>query len=497
MKGYILKRLLRSLLSILVIITAVFIMVYSLVSRDNIFKNDDTFRKLSAKPDDKTDYIMRTWQNIGYLDYQNMSYYCTGLYGEATDETRACVLAGSKESKEFVDLYESKGYTIKYFINGAPYAYKDLPVISRLASWFGNMIQIDHPWKVKDETNPDLERRLYVGTTPTGGVALKCSGCEYKYQIYTDSRFPFIHQNILTVYLGESYPTYKGLKILDVIFDTQGQEVKKTVTFETGQTGESSIMFGTCRYKSVLDRLDQNKFTDHYASCMYKKATPSMVGISFIMGIFSIIIAYALGLPIGLAMARNKDKLIDKLGMVYIIFIIAVPSLAYIYIFRYLGTTLFGLPSAFPTLGAEDIRSWILPVISLALPSISGLMLWMRRYAVDQMSSDYVKFAKSKGLNQHEIFKNHILKNAIIPIAQGIPASLASCIVGAIITEAIYSVGGMGKMLPDAIKQYNNAMVLALTFMFAGISIISVLLGDLILIWLDPRISLTEKEGRN
>ena len=116
MKGYILKRLLRSILSILVIITAVFIMVYSLVPRDNIFKNDDTFRKLSAKPDDKMDYIMRTWQNIGYLDYQNMNYYCTSLYGEATDETRACVLADSKESKDFIDLYESKGYTISYFI---------------------------------------------------------------------------------------------------------------------------------------------------------------------------------------------------------------------------------------------------------------------------------------------------------------------------------------------------------------------------------------------
>ena len=121
----------------------------------------------------------------------------------------------------------------------------------------------------------------------------------------------------------------------------------------------------------------------------------------------------------------------------------------------------------------------------------------MRRYAVDQMSSDYVKFAKSKGLNQSEIFRKHILKNAIIPIAHGLPASLAGCITGAIITEAIYSVGGMGKMLPDAINQYNNSMVLALTFMFAGISIVSVLLGDIILIWIDPRISLAEKEGRS
>ena len=125
-------------------------------------------------------------------------------------------------------------------------------------------------------------------------------------------------------------------------------------------------------------------------------------------------------------MARNKDKFADKLGMVYIIFIIAVPSLAYIYLFRYLGTTLFNLPSVFTTYGPGDVRSWILPIISLALPSIASLMLWTRRYVVDQMNSDYVKFAKAKGLNQREIFSGHIFKNAVIPIAQGIPASLAA-----------------------------------------------------------------------
>ena len=99
-------------------------------------------------------------------------------------------------------------------------------------------------------------------------------------------------------------------------------------------------------------------------------------------------------------MARNKDKLVDKLGMVYIIFIIAVPSLAYILLFQKIGVALFGLPSVFTTYGASDVRSWILPSISLALPSISGLMLWMRRYVVDQMNSDYVKFAKAKGATE-------------------------------------------------------------------------------------------------
>ena len=67
----------------------------------------------------------------------------------------------------------------------------------------------------------------------------------------------------------------------------------------------------------------------------------------------------------------------------------------------------------------------------------------------------------------------------------------------AIITEAIYSVGGMGKMLPNAINQYNNVMIVALTFMFSSISVLSVLLGDIIITKVDPRISLTDKAGRS
>ena len=497
-RNYILSRLIRSLISIFVIMTVVFIMVYSLVPRDNIFFNDGTYTKLSGKPDDKRDYVLRTWQKLGYLDYQTINVYCEGLYGSGDDKVSACILPESKESKDFTEYYEGKGYTVEPLsISKRVYAYKDIPIITRLFRWFKDLIVIDHPWKIKDPNNPDLERYIKLGTTETGGLAIRCSGCNYKYPLYTDSHFPFIHQNIISLNMGTSYPTFQGLDVLDVIFNYQGTEVKRKVTYETGAEGESSLIFGTLKYKYNLDRLDSQKFVDHYAEGKSFKAQQSMIGVSFLMGIFSLILAYGIGLPVGLLMARNKDGLIDKLGMVYIIFIIAVPSLAYIYVFRYLGTKIFGLPTVFTTFGAGDVRSWILPIISLALPSISSLMLWTRRYVVDQMNSDYVKFAKAKGLNQSEIFRNHIFKNAIIPIAQGIPSSLAGCITGAIITESIYSVGGMGKMLPDATKQYNNVMVIALTFMFSSISVLSVFMGDLVLTWVDPRIQLAEKEGRS
>ena len=497
-KGYIWKRLIRSVLSIIVIMVVVFIMVYSLVPRENIFFNDGTYSKLGGKPDEKRDYVMRTWQKLGYLDYQTINTYCEGMYGDDTNKVSACIIPESNESKDFVSNYESQGYTIETLqVSKRYYAFKDVPLAKRLLTWFKDLVVIDHPWKIQDENNPDLPRYIKPGLTETGGLALRASGTLHKYLLYTDTNFPFIHQNIITLNMGNSYPTYQGLDVLDVIFNYQGSEVKRPVTYETGFQGDSSVIFGTLTYKPVLDRMDKQKFVDNYADAKLLKNQQSMIGTSFIMGIFAMVLAYAIGLPVGLSMAKHKDGLIDKLGMVYIIFIIAVPSLAYIYVFRYIGTKFLGLPSVFPTYGAGDVRSWILPVISLALPSISSLMLWTRRYVVDQMNSDYVKFAKAKGLNQSEIFRGHIFKNAIIPIAQGIPSSLAGCITGAIITESIYSVGGMGKMLPDATKQYNNVMVIALTFIFSSISVLSVLMGDLVLTWVDPRIQLSEKEGRS
>ncbi len=294
-----------------------------------------------------------------------------------------------------------------------------------------------------------------------------------------------IHDGDMLNYSGINYESQgqddEQKAVLKAIGLEDIQAVVDEAAAATGYETDSGINFGTLKYKSVLDRMDKKKFNDNYADYEVFRNQPSMIGTSFIMGLLAMGLAYLLGLPIGVLMARRKDKLADKLGMIYIIFIIAVPSLAYIYLFRYIGTTLFNLPSVFTTYGPGDVRSWILPVISLALPSIANLMLWTRRYVVDQMSADYVKFAKAKGLNQREIFNGHIFKNAVIPIAQGIPTSLAGCITGAIITEAIYSVGGMGKMLPSAIKQYNNVMIVALAFLFSTVSVLSVLAGDIVL----------------
>ena len=191
-------------------------------------------------------------------------------------------------------------------------------------------------------------------------------------------------------------------------------------------------------------------------------------------------------------MARKKDKFIDKLGMVYIVFMIAVPSLAYIFLFKAIGGKM-GLPTTFDMETTSKLI-YVLPIVSLMLPSVANLMKWLRRYMVDQMNADYVKFARSGGLSEGEIFRKHILKNAAIPIIHGIPASVLFAMTGAFITERVYVVPGTGKLLVEAINMYDNGVIVGVALFYAVLTVASVILGDVLMALVDPRISFTTKD---
>ena len=117
----------------------------------------------------------------------------------------------------------------------------------------------------------------------------------------------------------------------------------------------------------------------------------------------------------------------------------------------------------------------------------------MRRYMIDQENSDYVKFARSGGLSESEIFRKHIFKNAMIPLVHGIPGSILGALTGAIITESVYVVPGVGNLLTQAISYYDNAVIVGVTLFYAVLSVLSLILGDILMALMDPRISFTTK----
>ena len=115
---------------------------------------------------------------------------------------------------------------------------------------------------------------------------------------------------------------------------------------------------------------------------------------------------------------------------------------------------------------------------------------------IDLQSQDFVRFARAKGLSEKEISNKHIFKNAMVPLVSGIPGAVIGVIQGATLTETVFAFPGMGKMLIDSVKASNNSMVVGLVFIFTGLSVFALLLGDILMTMLDPRIKLTTKGGK-
>lgn len=494
MKKYIAVRLLRSLISVFLVVACVVAIVFKLVPTTRAFQKDATYKKI--KGNTKIVYEYSKLEDLGYLDYVSMADMCA----EKSDDVKGCLIGGSDEQKEVIEAYEKSGYSIKELteyddLQGGKFAYRYYSVPELVVRFFKRLFVFDGPNKVPEDRWPEgVERGISVEKGPNGIPALACSGCVHKYLLYVDGKFPFLHQNFLNLEFGESFPTHAGLQTTEVIMRGQGSMKKKEQLFETGQTINSPVLQYTREFKDKPDSLDKKRYNDNYAKTQNQMDAPSMVSVSYIFGVLSVILAYLLALPAGVIMARNKGKFADKLGIVYINLLISVPSLAFIFFMKFIGNKL-GFPDTFPQLGFHNIKSYVMPTIILALMSTPSIMMWVRRFMVDQSTADYVKFAKAKGLSKSEISKNHIFKNAVIPIVNGIPSSIILAISGAVITETIFATPGMGKMLPDAISVVNNNMVITLTFIFTALSIFSVLLGDVLMTVVDPRIQLSAKKG--
>ncbi|MCR5078821.1 MAG: ABC transporter permease [Bacilli bacterium] len=369
-------------------------------------------------------------------------------------------------------------------------------------NYFGNMFSFDTIWSVKDESLPMEERYIRWEWDPYSNMpALVGNGTTHRYLIYFDNQFPFVHQNIFTINLGKSRD-YSDRDTVDVIMSRTGNAITeetilpKDIYSENPEKVESNLDFHTVTYSSSITSYTAETYGEgnHYINAERKLDGFTRIGNSFVIGIMATVGAYIIGMPIGIWMARKKDKLPDKIGTAYIVFIISVPSLAYIFMFAALGVNLFGLPYKW-ALATLPALAFVLPTISLALPSIGGLMRWIRRYMIDQENADYVKFARSQGLTEKEIFTKHIFRNAMIYIVHSIPIDILGCLTGAIITERIYGVPGIGGLLTNAINSYDNGVIIASTVFYTAISIIALLLGDLLLAKYDPRVSFTNERG--
>ena len=215
--------------------------------------------------------------------------------------------------------------------------------------------------------------------------------------------------------------------------------------------------------------------------------------ISMQLGLIAIAISVVIGVPLGILQTSFKDRLPDHIVTVYTIFVNAVPSLVTYSLILIFGSRVLGLPSMYSTRNPGP--SSILPIVCLSLGSIAWYALWVRRYMIDELNKDYIKLARVKGLSSRSIMVKHVLRNAFVPIAQYLPQSMLLTIGGSLLVERFFSVPGMGPLLTDSIQRYDTNVVQTLVMLYASLSILGVFLGDVLMMIIDPRITLANKGG--
>ena len=138
---------------------------------------------------------------------------------------------------------------------------------------------------------------------------------------------------------------------------------------------------------------------------------------------------------------------------------------------------------------SENIRQSIMPVLVLGLFQGASLVRYVRSSVLDVVKLDYVTTARSKGIGARLVVTRHIVRNAMIPVVTLVALQLPIVFGGAIVTEQIFRVPGIGSLLISSILANDTPVVMGVTFVFAALVVLFNLIADLLYGWLDPRIA--------
>ncbi len=220
-----------------------------------------------------------------------------------------------------------------------------------------------------------------------------------------------------------------------------------------------------------------------------------VVGMSYVVGIL-------IALPIGVISAYKQYSWFDQIGTFISMIGFSVPTfftgvlLIVIFSVWIDQDSWFWLPSIYDTTLVVDswgnfwlqVRQMIMPVMVLALYNAAQLSRFMRASMLDNLSQDYVRTARAKGLKEKTVLLVHVLRNSMIPVVTVIALSVPQVFGGAIITEQIFRVNGLGQLLIIGIQGADIPLVQTLTFIFAVLIVLFNLVADILYGLLDPRI---------
>lgn len=215
-----------------------------------------------------------------------------------------------------------------------------------------------------------------------------------------------------------------------------------------------------------------------------------VVGLAYVVGVL-------IAVPIGIVSAYKQYSVFDQAGTFLSMVGLAVPSFfSGVVMILIFAVYLDWLPSIYNTnlvvdnwgSFAAQVRQMIMPVVVLAVQTTANISRYLRSSMLDNLGQDYVRTARAKGMGEEVVVFIHVLRNSMIPVVTVIALGLPSIFGGAIVTEQIFKVNGIGQLLITAIYANDLPMVQTLAFIFAVLIVVFNLIADLLYGVLDPRI---------
>jgi peptide/nickel transport system permease protein len=211
------------------------------------------------------------------------------------------------------------------------------------------------------------------------------------------------------------------------------------------------------------------------------------------LALFAMTISLLVAFPVAIASAVRHNTGVDRLGTTFALFGICMPNflLALLLIFVF-GVTLRWLPISGYLDPLEEgwtgLRSLVLPAVTLGLALAAVITRTLRSSLLEALAEDYVRTARAKGLSEWVVIRGHVLKNALIPVVTVLGLQLGTLIGGAVITEYVFALPGVGRLVVDAVFARDYPLVQGVILLIAVGFIASNLLVDLVYGWIDPRI---------
>lgn len=212
---------------------------------------------------------------------------------------------------------------------------------------------------------------------------------------------------------------------------------------------------------------------------------------SLVITLPSLLLGLLAYISFGLILAFFRATYIDITGVIACVILMSISGLFYIIGGQYLiGKLLQLVPVSGYDTGLNAIKFAILPVLVGLIGGLGASTRWYRTIFLEEMSKDYVRAARARGLSEPRVLYRHVLANGLIPILTGVVVILPSLFIGSLIVESFFAIPGLGSYTIDAINSQDFAIVRAMVFLGSVLYIIGLILTDISYTLVDPRVRL-------